>query len=470
MTKRHARKNPIGGVFDQPSTIEQLPRDAATYYRQALSNQVYRYSKIGRKDQLGNDVYQRTFQGEPDGFVAITPYAKYRKAVLDYARKGITMGVPKLYEPVDPETGYYWGRTPNPKRNPKKGSSKRKSNPANTQTPAYQAYRAIVDAADADLHRAQKEIGRTRTSLADYRARIKPYQDEHARVTDAAWAEYKALGTAKSNPRGRDFYLTMSGKALPASDLAFIKKCAQAMRPNRPLKDTGWEAIAARPADAAILLTHKPNVEHAIFAYAAEKGGAHARYGKVPEGYRSKPTKVNPRGGVIYRRNPSDKWSRGDKVLAGSVRGIVEVSEQVPGAFKARGMTGVRLENGNFRWYEGDDLRPLPEGEGRGLKVLQNPSYGPPWTKPPPRGGGVNARGGWRHEKGSGVWLARYTNGPSYQIVRHEDGNYWLEAGRWSKAADSFKGGVNSGVYRTLSEAQHEAGNMRRRWALGRQK
>lgn len=197
----------------------------------------------------------------------------------------------------------------------------------------------------------------------------------------------RGLKSNPRNPRGRDYYLTMSGKALPASDLAFIKKCAQAMRPNRPLKDTGWEAIAARPADAAILLTHKPNVEHAIFAYAAEKGGAHARYGKVPEGYRSKPTKVNPRGG------------------------------------------------------------------------------------------GVNARGGWRHEKGSGVWLAKYATGPSYQIVHWRDGTskdprpyYVLEAGRWSKAADSFKGGVNSGVYRTLSEAQHEAGNMRRRWALGRQK
>jgi hypothetical protein len=95
----------------------------------------------------------------------------------------------------------------------------------------------------------------------------------------------------------------------------------------------------------------------------------------------------------------------------------------------------------------------------------------------PIRGGGVNARGGWRHEKGSGVWLARYATGPSYQIVHWRDGMssdprpfYMLEAGRWSKAADSFKGGVNSGVYRTLSEAQHEAGNMRRRWALGRQK
>jgi hypothetical protein len=43
-----------------------------------------------------------------------------------------------------------------------------------------------------------------------------------------------------------------------------------------------------------VLLAHKPNVEHAIFAYAAEKGGAHARYGKVPAGYAAKPAKQNP--------------------------------------------------------------------------------------------------------------------------------------------------------------------------------
>ena len=37
---------------------------------------------------------------------------------------------------------------------------------------------------------------------------------------------------------------------LPASDLAFIKKCAQAMSPGYALKYTGWEAIAARPEQA----------------------------------------------------------------------------------------------------------------------------------------------------------------------------------------------------------------------------
>lgn len=85
------------------------------------------------------------------------------------------------------------------------------------------------------------------------------------------------------------------------------------------------------------------------------------------------------------------------------------------------------------------------------------------------RGAGVNARGGWRHIKGSGVWLARYATGPSYQIVK-DGGLYLLEAGRWSVKADSFKGGVNSGAYRTLSEAQHEAANMRLRWRMGRQR
>jgi len=103
-----------------------------------------------------------------------------------------------------------------------------------------------------------------------------------------------------------------------------------------------------------------------------------------------------------------------------------------------------------------------------------------------PRGAGVNARGGWQHTSGSRVWLAKYATGPSFQIFRDDvtyvvgaDGKgklsshpskYTLEAGRWSKAADSFKGGVNMGVYRTLSEAQHEAANMRTRYRLGRMK
>lgn len=271
------------------------------------------------------------------------------------------------------------------KENPKKGASKRNPSSSlmrvNAATLAERAGRAgWHDTTPAGRTKVLAYINEMRRRLGLSPASFTEYVQTPGLLANTltAFLAQRVNNGAKSNPRGRDFYLTTSGKALPASDLAFIKKCAQAMRPNRPLKDTGWEAIAARPADAAILLTYKPNVEHAIFAYAAEKGGAHARYGKVPEGYRSKPTKVNPRGG------------------------------------------------------------------------------------------GVNARGGWRHEKGSDVWLARYANGPSYQIVRHEDGNYWLEAGRWSKAADSFKSGVNSGVYRTLSEAQHEAGNMRRRWALGR--
>lgn len=125
--------------------------------------------------------------------------------------------------------------------------------------------------------------------------------------------------------------------------------------------------------------------------------------------------------------------------------------------------------------YEGHKANPKKQFK---RDKQWHPAKGNPASLPKqPRGGGVNARGGWRHVPGSGVWLAKYATGPSYQIVHWNDGtskdprpHYALEAGRWSKAADSFKGGVNSGVYRTLSEAQHEAGNMRRRWALGRQK
>lgn len=185
----------------------------------------------------------------------------------------------------------------------------------------------------------------------------------------------------------------------------------------------------------------------------------------------------------IYRRNPNVKWARGDKVLAGSVRGVVEVEESPTGAVPNR--VGVRLENHNFHWAKADTLRALPAGEGRGLKVLQNP-YGPPWTKPPPRGGGVNARGGWRHVPGSCVWLAKYASGPSYQIVCDDatyvvgaDGkgrlvshstNYALEEGRWSTKADSFKGSINIGTYRTLSQAQRKAASLRSQWRLGKEK
>ena len=76
---------------------------------------------------------------------------------------------------------------------------------------------------------------------------------------------------------------------LSASDLAFIKKCAKAMRPGYEAKYSGWQAIAARPKDAAILLTYKPNVEAAIYAYAVAKGGSHARTAPVPAGYRRNP-------------------------------------------------------------------------------------------------------------------------------------------------------------------------------------
>ena len=159
----------------------------------------------------------------------------------------------------------------------------------------------------------------------------------------------------RANPRGRDSYLTPSGKPLPAGDLAFIKKCAQAMRPSVALKYTGWEGIAARPTQAAILLAHKPNVEHAIFAYAAAHGGAHARYGKVPAGYvtRRTPSEKNPgvkarlvwdeftaggrgqrhattdRGGASHARHPDARGS--DDNWANEVRTVGNYLDYGPG-------------------------------------------------------------------------------------------------------------------------------------------
>lgn len=91
--------------------------------------------------------------------------------------------------------------------------------------------------------------------------------------------------------------------------------------------------------------------------------------------------------------------------------------------------------------------------------------------KNPIRGAGVNARGGWQHAKGSGVWLAKYASGPSYQIVRWNQGTgsdphpfYQLDSGRWSTKADSFKCAAFVGNYPTLSQAQQVASSARSMW------
>lgn len=83
----------------------------------------------------------------------------------------------------------------------------------------------------------------------------------------------------------------------------------------------------------------------------------------------------------------------------------------------------------------------------------------------PPRGAGVNARGGWQQPR-PGTWLAHYANGPSF-VIEREGLTYTLIQGRWSKAANGMKTTVTLGGYRTLSDAQQAAASARSRWRGG---
>lgn len=117
----------------------------------------------------------------------------------------------------------------------------------------------------------------------------------------------------------------------------------------------------------------------------------------------------------------------------------------------------------------GDVLEGMKLGKVKRVKRTGRLAYlllidaGAKPKKNPTRGAGVNARGGWQHVKGSGVWLARYASGPSYQIVR-EGSDYVLAQGRWSAKADSFKSAFPMGHYPTLSQAQQVASSARSMW------
>jgi hypothetical protein len=166
----------------------------------------------------------------------------------------------------------------------------------------------------------------------------------------------------------------------------------------------------------------------------------------------------------------------------------IDIMYLVPAAYRGRMVygNGFAASDNLEPWEEKDikeQLEDCQELRGAFVDVLRNiaPRPGnrvyktvirvtPSRTKTmknPIRGAGMNARGGWRHATGSGVWLVKYASGPSFQIVR-DGALYDLSQGRWSTKADSFKSAINLGRYKTLSEAQMAAHSARSRWRLGR--
>lgn len=95
----------------EPGTLEQLPRDVAAYYASMFAGSPYDYEDTGRKDAIGGRVYARFLNGEPLGFIAVLPYQAYVARVKDAARRGRSVGIPRTYAAVDPETGLAWGES-----------------------------------------------------------------------------------------------------------------------------------------------------------------------------------------------------------------------------------------------------------------------------------------------------------------------------------------------------------------------
>lgn len=104
----------MNGTERLKGTLEQLPVSAEAYYRDSLSpkNSPYTYEYTGRRDAVGARVYLRVFQGESDGFSALMSYQTFVARVKEAAKHSSSMGVPRFYRPVDPETGNYWGAHP----------------------------------------------------------------------------------------------------------------------------------------------------------------------------------------------------------------------------------------------------------------------------------------------------------------------------------------------------------------------
>lgn len=83
-----------------PKTIDQLPPDAETYYRESVKSGVFEYEYIG-KDYYGNKVYRKYLNGEPYGRpMALLSFSQYRKAVKEAAKLvPYGMGVCRWTEP-----------------------------------------------------------------------------------------------------------------------------------------------------------------------------------------------------------------------------------------------------------------------------------------------------------------------------------------------------------------------------------
>ena len=92
-----------------PGTLDQLPASAEAYYRDSFRGTPFTYEYTGRKDAVGSKVYTRVFQGEEVGFSALMSYRTFVSIVKDAATRSGSMGIPRFYRPVDPETGRYWG-------------------------------------------------------------------------------------------------------------------------------------------------------------------------------------------------------------------------------------------------------------------------------------------------------------------------------------------------------------------------
>lgn len=68
-------------------TLDQLPKTAELYYQKSTTSEVYAYEYLGI-DYFGNRVYQRYFNGEPDGMPrALLSFRAFAKKVRDWAKR-----------------------------------------------------------------------------------------------------------------------------------------------------------------------------------------------------------------------------------------------------------------------------------------------------------------------------------------------------------------------------------------------
>lgn len=84
-----------------PHTLDQIPKDAATYYRQSLDSALYGYDYRGR-DDCGRRVYWRTIDGERVGLepCALLTFREFRAAVQEAAKRCSSIGVQRWTRPT----------------------------------------------------------------------------------------------------------------------------------------------------------------------------------------------------------------------------------------------------------------------------------------------------------------------------------------------------------------------------------